>query len=398
METVQLVDDRKTNGNPPAVYYRTRYDYRALIPLVRHGLNSNDPQVRAFLAQNRNVKMSVDAGLQMHASDILRRHLAPANLKGAVVVLDPDSGDLLASVSYPWPEEDQFALFRKNADRTIAADWQDRALFGLYPPGSSFKLVTAIAALRQNPNADREVFECKALGDGRVGNYVGKSNRPIRDDIQDKIPHGRVDMTKGIIVSCNAFFAQLGYAMGAAPLLETAQLFHISASPGDSLARLRQRLPQAAYGQGEVVATPFQMARVAATIADNGAMPQGRWVIDESNTRADEPVAVLDVQDTQKIASAMRQVVTSPAGTGKVLRNAPIDIAGKTGTAQLDRGDAHAWFIGYAPYQAGKGKRIAFAVLVEHGEYGGKTAAPIAGEIVAAAQQAGLIAPAQDRQ
>jgi cell division protein FtsI/penicillin-binding protein 2 len=140
------------------------------------------------------------------------------------------------------------------------------------------------------------------------------------------------------------------------------------------------------------------MARVAATIADNGAMPQGRWVIDESNTRGDEPVAVLDVQDTQKIASAMRQVVTSPAGTGKVLRNAPIDIAGKTGTAQLDRGDAHAWFIGYAPYQAGKGKRIAFAVLVEHGEYGGKTAAPIAGEIVAAAQQAGLIAPAQDRQ
>jgi cell division protein FtsI/penicillin-binding protein 2/cell division protein FtsW (lipid II flippase) len=391
VHTVRLIDDRTPKGEQPAVYNRATYDFHALIPLVRYGLKSNNPQVRAFLSQNRDVKMSIDAGLQLQVSSILKNHLAAGQLKGAAVVLDPDTGDLLASVSYPWPEQDQFALFRKNADRTIAADWQDRALFGLYPPGSSFKIVTAIAALRQNPNADRDVFECRSLGDGRVGNYVGRSKRPIRDDVQDKIPHGRVDMTRGIIVSCNAFFAQLGYEIGAAPLLETAELFRISASPGNSLAQLRLRLPQAAYGQGEVVATPFQMARVAATVADNGTMPQGRWVIDESNTRAEAPTAILDVSDTQKIAAAMRQVVASPAGTGKILRTAEVAIAGKTGTAQLDRGSAHAWFIGYAPYGATQGKRIAFAVLVEHGEYGGKTAAPIAGEIVKAAQQAGFV-------
>lgn len=381
----RLADNHPPSPTAPKVYYAERYDYRELVPLVRYGLDSKRPEVKKFLARDRNVRLSIDSRLQMQVSDILKRHLEPQHLKGAVVVMSPQTGELLAAVSYPWPEPWQFAAFRKNADRTLAADLQDRALFGFYPPGSSFKIVTAMAALKHDPNAARETYQCIPLGDGRVGNYVGRSKRPVRDDIQDHIPHGAVDLHKGIVVSCNAFFAQLGYHLGAEPLMEMANQLDIPLEPNDSLALLRQKLPQAAYGQGDVVATPFRMARVAATVANGGWMPEGKWILDSSNPRTDENVQVLDPHSTAEIASAMRDVVASPNGTGKVLRGSPIPIAGKTGTAQLDAGSAHAWFIGYAPYSSPQSKKVAFAVLVEHGEYGGKTAAPIAGEVVGAA-------------
>ncbi len=105
---------------------------------------------------------------------------------------------------------------------------QDRARYGLYPPGSSFKVVTAIAALRKDPGLAKQRYECIRLPDGRSGNFVGKSKRPIRDDVQDKAPHGSVDMERGIEVSCNAYFAQLGaYKVGARGLFDTAALFGI---------------------------------------------------------------------------------------------------------------------------------------------------------------------------
>jgi penicillin-binding protein A len=139
------------------------------------------------------------------------------------------------------------------------------------------------------------------------------------------------------------------------------------------------------------------MARVAATIANHGNMPQGRWIIDESNPRTEHPAPLLDTGFATQLGRYMREVVTSPAGTGKVLSGSKIPIAGKTGTAELLHAASHAWFIGFAPYDAPKDKeakpvkQIAFAVLVEHGQYGGRTAAPIAGEIVQAAREAGLI-------
>jgi cell division protein FtsI/penicillin-binding protein 2 len=131
------------------------------------------------------------------------------------------------------------------------------------------------------------------------------------------------------------------------------------------------------------------MARVAATIANGGNAPQGRWVIDETNPRVREPIALLPAPLAQQLAADMRAVVTS--GTGRVLNGAVIPIAGKTGTAELAKAPSHAWFIGFAPYGGKPAKQIAFAVLVENGQYGGTAAAPIAGEIVAAARKLGLI-------
>lgn len=369
---------------------RVKRDYRAIVPLLRHRYEPDNPQVKEILSRPRDVRMSVDAALELRVSDILKQHLVKlGKQKGAVVVMDPASGDLLAAASYPLPSPEQFASLSASPEAPLPGeDLLDRARFGLYPPGSSFKIVTAMAALRKDPSLAQQKFECIRLPDGRVGNYVGK--RAIRDDIKDTQPHGSLDMAKGIAVSCNAYFAQLGAeSVGAQTLYDTAALLGISVARPNTPQQLRQFLAQASYGQGQVVVTPFQMARVAATIANGGNAPQGRWIIDETNPRVREPQAILSRDLAVEIGGFMRSVVTS--GTGRVLSSSRIAIAGKTGTAELAKDPSHAWFIGFAPYSAGTGKQIAFAVLVENGQYGGTAAAPIAGEIVAAARELGII-------
>jgi peptidoglycan glycosyltransferase len=207
----------------------------------------------------------------------------------------------------------------------------------------------------------------------------------------DKTPHGTVNMHRGTVVSCNAYYAQLGtYKVGAEALHATANLFGISTANPNAPEKLRDALPQASYGQGQVVASPFQMARVAATIAAGGTMPIGRWIVDETNTRIEPPQAVLPRAAAETLARYMRDVVTS--GTGRSASKAPVPIAGKTGTAELMNKPSHAWFIGFAPANAA-GTKLAFAVLVEHGQYGGSAASPIAADIIAAAAELGLFHP-----
>jgi peptidoglycan glycosyltransferase len=148
-------------------------------------------------------------------------------------------------------------------------------------------------------------------------------------------------------------------------------------------------LPFSSYGQGPVLATPFKIARVAATVSNGGKMPEGRWVIDESNARSQPPVLVLDAGPATFMAEAMRSVVTS--GTGRAaMAGLDIPVAGKTGTAQVETGEPLSWFAGFAPYGDAEHK-IAFAVVVEHGGYGAKSAAPIAREIVESARDLGII-------
>jgi cell division protein FtsI/penicillin-binding protein 2 len=129
-------------------------------------------------------------------------------------------------------------------------------------------------------------------------------------------------------------------------------------------------MPFAAYGQGPVLVTPFKMARVVATIAANGSMPEGRWVIDGSNARTAPPKQIVAPDLAGFLASAMRSVVVE--GTARrAMKGEAVSVAGKTGTAQLDEGMPHSWFAGFAPYEGDRAKSIAFAVVVEHGGYGG---------------------------
>jgi cell division protein FtsW (lipid II flippase) len=382
--------EREQDADTGEIAARVKRDYSALIPLLRHRYEPNNAAVRQILERPRDVHMSIDAGLQMRAADILRKHLEKlGKQKGALVVMDASTGDLLAAVSYPWPSEAQFAALKTSPQSPLpGTDLLDRARFGLYPPGSAFKIVTAIAALRKDPALAQQHYECVRLPDGRIGNLVGKHE--IRDDVKDTQPHGSVDLHKGIVVSCNAYFAQFGAnSVGAKMLYETASKLGISVARPNTAAQLQQFLAQASYGQGQVVASPFQMARVAATIANDGKMPEGRWIVDETNVRLRPPEPLLPSSLAAEIAASMRDVVTS--GTGRALSGSFIPIAGKTGTAELAKAASHAWFIGFAPYGAKGGKQIAFAVLVENGQYGGTAAAPIAGDLIAAAHELGIL-------
>jgi cell division protein FtsI/penicillin-binding protein 2/cell division protein FtsW (lipid II flippase) len=359
------------------------YQYSELVALVRYRHRPGNAALRSLLARDRDVHTTLDIRLQMRAAEILRRHLRKANKeKGAAVVMDAMSGDVLAMVSVPEPPPPAARSAPPSDDELL-----DRARYGQYPPGSTFELVTAMAALRLDPDLRNATFICRRLRDGRAGAMVEGWRRPIRDDIKDD-PHGTLAMQRAIEVSCNGYFAQLGtYKVGSEALRQTADLLDISSG---TAAELKAALPFASYGQGPLLITPFKMARVAATIAAGGAMAQGRWVIGESNARQDAPRTIVAAEPAGFIAGAMRLVVTD--GTARhAMAGTPVNLAGKTGTAQIGEGEPHAWFAGFAPYDGDAGHRIAFAVLVEHGGYGGQVAAPIAREIMEAAKDLGLV-------
>ena len=359
------------------------YEYAELAGLVRYRHQPGNPAIAKLLARDRNVKLTLDVRLQLRAKEILEKHLRDSHTQnGAVVVMNAGTGDVLALVSSPAPDPPGSRPSAPSPDELL-----DRTRYGLYPPGSTFKLVTAIAALRLNPELKHRTFLCRTLPDGRAGNVIAGWNRPIKDDIGDRA-HGTLDMERAITVSCNAYFAQLGvHDVGSKALAATAA--ELGISTGDA-AELRKALPFAAYGQGPVLISPFKMARVAAAIAAGGHMPEGRWVSDESNSRNDAPLEILPDSQAAFIARAMRRVVTE--GTARhAMAGETVGIAGKTGTAQLDAGMPHAWFAGFAPYDADASHRLAFAVLVEHGGYGGATSAPIAREVMEAAKELGLL-------
>ena len=162
-------------------------------------------------------------------------------------MLDPDTGNLLASVSYPWPSVDDDES--EQGDEVVL----DRARYGLYPPGSTFKLVTAAAALARDPALASTTFSCARLPDGRVGARLSGWSRPVRDDVLDANPHGTIDMHGALVHSCNAYFAQLAVKLGPQALIDCAARAGIALTPSTApLARVRDTLPQVGYGQADV--------------------------------------------------------------------------------------------------------------------------------------------------
>ncbi len=379
----QVVSVEQADGRTTPLVVR---DYSELVPLLRHHQDPDHPVVRRFLDRDRTLRMTIDVRLQKRVADILERYIRLAGAeRGAAVLLDAGNGDLLASVGYPWPQRSPPAA--GNGDREALID---RVRYGIYAPGSAFKLVSAMAALRRDPDLRETTFRCVAVGGGRAGHRVRGWGKPIRDDPGVRTPHGTVNLRLGIRHSCNAYFAQLvTYEVGGRALLETAALFDIAVARPNTPETLQDALPQAAFGQGQVTATPFAMARVAATLANGGEMPQGRWVLDDSSPRTREPRRVLPVGDAWRIAEAMREVVTG--GSGKILRSIEPPIAGKTGTAEVAGERSHGWFVGFSPYDEEEGRVVALAVLIENGGYGGRYPARAAGEMVQQAAFLGLL-------
>ena len=357
------------------------YQYAELAGLVRYRHQPGNAAIARVLARDRNVRLTIDIRLQMKAEEILARRLREAGReKGALVVMSAATGDVLALVNAPTPDPPG-----KRAAAPTPDELLDRARYGLYPPGSTFKLVTAMAALRRDPALRRRVYQCHALSEGRCGTVIPGWRREIKDDVGDH-PHGSIEMERAIAVSCNAYFAQLGvHDVGSKGLAETAALMGISTGDPKNLPRA---LPFAAYGQGEVVISPLRMAAVAGTIAAGGRMPAVHWADD--GQAAFGGVTVVSPEQATFLAGAMRRVVTE--GTARhAMSGAAINFAGKTGTAQLDEGQPHSWFTGFAPYDGDAAKRLSFAVLVEHGGYGARAAAPIAREVMEAVKQLGIL-------
>jgi cell division protein FtsW (lipid II flippase) len=363
-----------------------RRDYRDLVPLLRHRHEPEHPAVAALRRQANDVRLTIDAGFQMRVTSIVASYARKSSGRAAAIVLDPETGQLLASASYPWPEMDTSDGDAESGD-AASDSLLDRARYGLYPPGSTFKLVTAAAALRRGGDPGATTFACVRLPDGRVGAKINGWNRPVRDDVLDTHPHGTIDMHQGLVHSCNAYFAQLALSLGPDPLVSTAARLGISLTPSKAPAqRVRETLPQIGYGQGDVVATPMRMARVAAAIASDGVLRETQW--EQTAARSGEPDQFLNRNAARVLASYMRDVVLT--GTGRSLKNHPWRIAGKTGTAELTGRPSHAWFVGFAPYGMAT-RRIAFAVIIENAGYGGTSAAAVAGDIVTAAAQSGLV-------
>ena len=385
----QLVEKRKDEGyeTEPIV----RYNYVELLPLVRSGPQGLDAQ--AILKRYRDVYLTIDIRLQQGVADILQR-LSPDDKTASVVILDVATGDVLASVTSPLPE----IAFADPSAAHIDENLFDRGFGkGAKPPGSTFKLVTAIAALKQDPKA-------------RSWSYtVHKNDRYARDGE----PTGRVDMRRAIIASSNVYFAALARdVVGADSLLQTLEAFGFGVGdPGLSrnqkIALLNEpdNLRQSGFGQGPVTASPLQVALVAATIANRGARPDVHWIKDPTRLRR-PPRYIMVPHHAGALGEYMRWAVTAREGTAHLLNEISVPVAGKTGTAEevqwVERRGYrfrqkvnHAWFVGYIPYtEPGTpvlSPKLALSVLIEEGGLGGQVAAPIAGAITEEIAALGII-------
>jgi penicillin-binding protein 2 len=339
--------------------------------------------------------LTMDFGLQAFAESLM------AGRRGAVVAVDPRDGGVLAMVSKPDYDLSLFSgvtppeLWRAlNGDE--AAPLFNRATLTRYPPGSTFKMLVAFAALETGTITPSWRVNCP--GSFRLGKKVFK----------DLHIHGSVDLVEAIQKSCNVYFYQLMLKLGLESWTEYGDQFGFGRLSGIDMYEenpgllpstlymdrrygkngwTRGYLPNFGIGQGELGVTPLQMAQYAAVLANRGEYRQPHIVhavISKNPRRIDtlsfQSRLISGAPATWNvIREAMRRVVEEPGGTGGQAHVQGIQSAGKTGTAQNPHGPDHAWYVGFAPYE---NPRIAIAVLVENAGFGGTAAAPVAGMCV----------------
>ena len=364
-----------------------RRDYSALLPIVRYGADSTRPDVALLLGRPRDVRLTLDARLQQRVARALRTGIERgAHTRGAAVVLDVESGDVLASVSYPWPSGiDGVAAA---SDDRQATPCSIACATALYPPGSTFKLLVAAAALRTpSRTADRDAHVRPPAGWTRRQHHPRLDAARCATTSRTRTPHGAVDLHEGLVVSCNAYFAQLAMQLGPRPLLDAVSLFQIEAARPATVAALRNTLPHAGV-------RPGRRARVAAEDGprrrrDRRRRPSAAGAVDGRRRRADRATrrGSSAEADAQRLARYMRDVVTVGHGP-HVARQRHADRrqdrhrrSGRP--ARRTRGSS-------ALRRTAASRPIAFAVLVENAGYGARSAAPVAGEIVDAARELGL--------
>ena len=329
--------------------------------------------------QGDNLVTSLDVELQQAAYEAL------GDNRGAVVALEASTGRILLDVSKPGfnpnllDEEWDYLINDEESSPLL-----NRALQGLYPPGSTFKIVTALAYYREHGTFEDFSFECQ--GEYTAGGYTIHCTGTV---------HGQEDFADAFANSCNCAFAQIGIELGAEKLQQAAESlgfnmelpeniglptvdsrFSLGAYDGDPLTM------QTAIGQGNTLATPLEMAMTAQAVA-NGGKIMSPSLVDRVETYQGAVVdrsspEVLTQAMTEQEAAAIKELMKSVVsyGTASSLSDLPYNIAGKTGTAEYDaEGNAHAWFVGFSD----TGDRdIVVAVIVEEGQSGSGAAVPVA--------------------
>ncbi|PJI07840.1 MULTISPECIES: peptidoglycan D,D-transpeptidase FtsI family protein [Clostridium] len=352
-------------------------------------LIKNKGKISSESKQGEDLVTTLDYNIQQAAYNAL------GNNKGAVVALNPKTGEVLAMVSKP--------SYDPNAD-ALKANWKalnsdsanrpliNRAVSGLYPPGSTFKTVTAVSALQNIPGIQNLSFD-------DPGVLVFNSSQSLSDF--DGEHFGTIGFKYAYVVSSNVVFGKIGLQLGNNELKQTAESFYFNKSiPCDDITISKSQFPtlksyekgnmaQSAIGQASVVATPMQMALVASTIANNGVMMKP-YLVSQILSPDGDKVKTTSPQSIGTITSAanaatMKDFMASVVSEGTGV-NASVDgvqVAGKTGTAdnKINGKDAtpHSWFIGFAPCD---NPQVAVAVVVENGGQGGKAAAQIASTVI----------------
>jgi peptidoglycan glycosyltransferase len=343
-----------------------------------------DAEFRRTARRGLDVRLTIDPKVQAAAASALGAR------RGAVVAIDPRNGEVLAMVSVP--TYDPGAL-GKNGEALLndpSSPLLNRATQGEYPPGSTFKTVTAASALENGVITPQTTVEChgQKVFDGfpvSCGNVVqGEGTYPFKS---------------AFTYSVNAIFAEVGVRLGWPALMETASRFGFGSAlpftietaasqvvpPGEPLTKVL--LANTAFGQGRLLATPLQMAVIAATIANDGVLVSPHLGL----VAMDGPAAVGKLEEPGRrrvigpdVAATMRDFMVSVVDAGQASGVAipGVKVGGKTGTAETGSGTSHAWFIAFAPAEK---PVIAVAVIVENGGRGGEVASPIGGAVIRAA-------------
>jgi penicillin-binding protein 2 len=357
----------------------------------------------------RNVHLTLDRELQQRAEDLLE------GVAGAAVAVEPATGHILAMASSPAFNQNVFVSgispdFWESLIAHPFRPLENKAVQGEYPPGSTFKIVTALAGLEEKVIDETTTFDCEGFLP-----FAGRDYRCWK-----KEGHGRVDVRRALAESCDVFFYRTGLRLGIDRLAWYAKSLGLGGRTGVTLDQeARGLIPSSTWkkkrygvpwqegetlsvsiGQGYVLATPLQMAMLTASVA-NGGTRYRPAIMERVETMEGEVVYQSAPQEIGRLPISPRNLkivqqgiwgaVNGDRGTARRVHLHDIEIAGKTGTSQVvgrkDGGDdytpphlrPHAWFVCYAPFNA---PQIAVAVVVENGEHGSSAAGPIAREIV----------------
>ena len=327
-----------------------------------------------------NVVTTLNVDLQQTAYDAL------GGRKGAVVVMEPDTGKILAMVSQPGYDPN---TLKENWDALISggntqAQLLNRAAQGLYPPGSTFKIITILEYIRENPNTWRDfTFQCDGryeCGDYTISCYHGNV-------------HGSQTLEQAFANSCNGAFAALGQELDPGKMHELAEQLLFNKELPLPLAYNKSsfvmnsgadtwEVLQTSIGQGATQMSPVHNAIITAAVANGGILMKPYLIERVENGMGEEihrfrPEAygnLMTAQEADDLAGLMQKVVTE--GTGSAVRTDSYTVAGKTGSAEFEAGrETHAWFTGFAP---ANDPRLVVTVVVEEAGSGGQVAAPIA--------------------